>query len=115
MGGSFPGEPRSGMRCTGDRIVAHDAALIVEGERQWRETGVAETEDHVRAAMRGYAEEEESSAARSGDLAAIGAPVPRDLVPAVDLRRAHALRQTALELPAFVQKRSEPRQIAGHQ
>src|SRR3954464_11721729 len=111
MGGSFPGEPRSGMRGTGDRFVAHDAPLVVEGERQWRETGVAETEDHVGAAMRGHAEEEESTAAPSGDLAAIGAPIPRDLIPAVDLRRAHALRQTALELPAFVQQRSELRQI----
>src|SRR3954452_13996018 len=102
MGRSFPGELRAGTGGTGDRFVAHDAALVIEGERQWRETGVAETEDHVRAAMRGDAEEEESAAARSSDLAAIRAPIPRDLVPAVDFCRAHALRQTALELPAFV-------------
>ena len=43
----------SGSPNTGDRIVAHGAPLVVEGERQRRETGRAETRDHVRAAIRG--------------------------------------------------------------
>src|SRR5918994_3200268 len=103
MGGSFRSELRSGLRASGESIVAHGASLVVEGERQRCQTGAAETQDHVRAAIRRYAEEEESAPARSRDLAAIGAAVPRDLVPAVDLRRAYALRETPLELPALVQ------------
>src|SRR5215207_10838120 len=113
MGGSFHRGSRSGSRASCESIVAHSASLTVEGERQRCQTGSAEAQGHVRAAIRGYAEEEESAPTRSRDLAAVGAAVPRDLVPAVDLRRAHALRETALELPALVQKRSELRQIAG--
>src|SRR5918993_2055734 len=115
MGGSFHGELGSGSRAGGDKVVAHDAPLVVEGERERRETGGTETQDHVRATIRWHTEEEESPPARSGNLAAIGAALPRDLVPAVDLRRAHTPRQTALELPAFVQQRTELRQIAGQQ
>src|SRR3954453_7222632 len=99
MGGSFHGNPGSGSRSAGDLGIAYNAPPVVEGEWQRHETGLAETETHVRAVFRGHAEEKESPAARPGDLAAIGAPVPRNLIPAVDLRRTHALRQTALELP----------------
>src|SRR5215213_5821346 len=106
---SFHGDLRSGSRANGDSVVAHGAPLVVELERQRRETGVTETQGHVRAAIRGHAEEEESAPARSGDLATIGAAFLGDLVPTVDLRRAHALRETPLELPALVQQRSEPR------
>src|SRR5215217_788069 len=115
MSRSFQGNPGSGSHSTDDLVVTCDAPLVVEGERQRHETGLAETETHVRAATRRHAEEEESPATRSGDLAAIGAAVPGDLIPAVDLRRAHALRQTAFELPAFVQQCSELRQITGHE
>src|SRR5215207_1729129 len=115
MSRSFHGDPVSGSPNTGDRIVAHGAPLVVEGERQRRETGRAETRDHVRAAIRGHAEEEEPPSAGSGDLAAIGPTLLRDLVPAVDLRRAHPLRETALELPAVVQQYAESRQIAGQE
>src|SRR5215204_2594774 len=115
MGRSFHGNPGSGSHSAGDLGVAYDAPLVVEGEWQRHETGLAETETHVRAVIRGHAEKEESSASRTPDLAAIGAPVPRNLIPAVALRRAHALRQTALELPAFVQQCSELRQITGHE
>src|SRR5215208_730027 len=110
MGRSFHGNPGSGSPSTGDRIVTDGAPLVVEGERQWRQTGGAQTRGHIRAAIGGYAEEEESAPAGSGDLAAIGAALPRDLVPAIDLGRAHALRQAALELPALVQQRTELRQ-----
>src|SRR5215204_871115 len=92
MGRSFHGNPGSGSHSAGDLGIAYDAALVVEGEWQRHETGLAETETHVRAVIRGHAEEEESPAARSGDLAAVGAPVSRDLIPAIDLRRAHTLR-----------------------
>src|SRR5829696_2455652 len=111
MGRSFHGNPGSGSPSTGDRIVADGASLVVEGERQWRETDGAQTRDHIRATIRGHAEEEESAPAGSGDLAAVGAAIPGDLVPAIDLGRAHALRQTALELPALIEQRTELWQI----
>src|SRR4051812_36819875 len=87
MGGSFHRESRSGSRGAGNGAVADGASLVVEGEPQRRKTGAAQTPGHVRAAIRGHVEEEESAAAGSGDLAAVGAALPRDLVPAVDLGR----------------------------
>src|SRR5215212_2805705 len=115
MRGSFQGELRSGSRGRGDSIVTHGAPLVVKSKRQRHETGSAQSLGHLRAAMWRYTEEEKSPATRSGDLATIGSAIPRDLIPAVDLRGAHAPRQTALELPALVQERSEPGQVTGQQ